>query len=431
PLKGPPGASCTLPLAFKASGPSLSPVWFPMAFLRKRSRFRETARTSGRYRTSGVTPWTDFTTAAGLLEEITDESPHWGYYAGTPQSTGDVGGPLTIKRSGVVSATTRKHTSALFEGTVQPGFITGYGVGALLGSPVLATGTNMNAFGASAIANALPTNPNFSLATALGELRSDGIPDLPGASLKERVSVARGAGHEYLNVEFGWLPLIRDVRAFAHSVKNSHELIAQYVKNSDRKIRRRTGGPSASSSASMTGSGALSPSAGNFSCTCYVRETAETKYWFSGAFRYHVPLGDSTWDRLSRYEQYSNYLLGTRMTPEVLWNIAPWSWAVDWFTNTGDVIHNISTLGFDGLVMQYGYAMRQSTLLSDQRFVTTGSASRIPFGWEFQRQEVLEYKQRIAANPYGFGVTDLSLSSRQLGILAALGLTQGARRRGT
>jgi hypothetical protein len=114
-----------------------------------------------------------------------------------------------------------------------------------------------------------------------------------------------------------------------------------------------------------------------------------------------------------------------------LWNIAPWSWAVDWFTNTGDVIHNISTLGFDGLVMQYGYAMRQSTLLSDQRFVTTGSAGRIPFGWEFQRQEVLEYKQRIAANPYGFGITDLSLSSRQLGILAALGLTQGARRRGT
>jgi hypothetical protein len=403
-----------------------------MAFLRRRARFRETARTGGQYRTSGVTPWTDFLTVVGLQEEIVDESPHWGYYAGTPQSTGDVGGPMTLHRVGTESATIRSHTtSALFNGTVQPGFIAGYTMGSLTADATLASGTTMNSFGASAVANALPTNPNFSLATALGELRSDGIPDLPGNSLKERVSVARGAGHEYLNVEFGWLPLVRDVRSFASSVKNSHELISQYVKNADRKIRRRTGGPSDSFSGSLAGSGALSPSAGNFACTCYVRELAETKYWFSGAFRYHVPLGDSTWERLSRYEQYSNYLLGTRITPEVLWNIAPWSWAVDWFTNTGDVIHNISTLGFDGLVMQYGYAMRHSSLRSEQTYITTGAGNRIPPGWEFHRTDVREYKQRVAANPYGFGITDLSLSSRQLGILAALGLTQGARRRGT
>jgi hypothetical protein len=38
-----------------------------------------------------------------------------------------------------------------------------------------------------------------------------------------------------------------------------------------------------------------------------------------------------------------------------------------------------------------------------------------------------EWKERVRANPYGFGIDDISLSARQLAILAALGLTRGQR----
>jgi hypothetical protein len=59
---------------------------------------------------------------------------------------------------------------------------------------------NMNQFGTSAIARVLPTNPNSSLATALGELKQDGLPSLPGAGMRDQVDRARRAGNEYLNV---------------------------------------------------------------------------------------------------------------------------------------------------------------------------------------------------------------------------------------
>jgi len=172
----------------------------------------------------------------------------------------------------------------------------------------------------------------------------------------------------------------------------------------------------------------MNPSNTGIITSCTASETYELRYWFSGAFRYHVPIGDSTWERLSRYEQYSNYLFGTRITPEVVWNLAPWSWAVDWFTNAGDVIHNISTLGFDGLVMQYGYAMRQELRKAVIVHTTTGNGfSGLAAGLRASRTEVIEFKQRVPANPYGFGIDDISLSKTQLAILAALGLTRGKR----
>jgi hypothetical protein len=134
--------------------------------------------------------------------------------------------------------------------------------------------------------------------------------------------------------------------------------------------------------------------------------------------------------RLRRYEALANHLFGTRITPELVWNLAPWSWAFDWFTNAGDVIHNISLLGVDGLVLQYGYAMRSMNVKHEMvQTVTSGLGGRnLGFGGLTSTRLVFtETKQRIRANPYGFGIDDLSLSGRQLAILAALGLTKGKR----
>lgn len=284
----------------------------------------------------------------------------------------------------------------------------------------------LNAFGTSAVARVLPTNPNSSLSTALGELKKDGLPSLPGSNMRERVDLARRSGNEFLNIEFGWLPLLSDIRAFADSVKRSRQLIDQYRRDSDRKIRRRfVPAPIVHEVSTFKGVGQGSGS--NYFPDCTVTKTKHESYWFSGAFRYHVPVGDDFYSRLRRYEQYSHLLFDTRLTPELLWNLAPWSWAVDWFTNAGDVIHNISLLGSDGLVMQYGYSMRHAYIeelargsydfwQGDQRF--TGTCSKL------LRTET---KQRRPANPYGFGIDDTSLSAIQLAILSALGLTRGQR----
>jgi hypothetical protein len=119
--------------------------------------------------------------------------------------------------------------------------------------------------------------------------------------------------------------------------------------------------------------------------------------------------------------------LGTRITPELIWELTPWSWAVDWFTNAGDVIHNISQLGSDGLVMQYGYAMRHMRVHEYHRGHYSFSDSVGTHVGTVAREIGSEWKQRVAAHPYGFGIDDTSLSARQTAILAALGLTRGHR----
>jgi len=118
----------------------------------------------------------------------------------------------------------------------------------------------------------------------------------------------------------------------------------------------------------------------------------------------------------------SDHLLGWKVTPETLWNIAPWSWAVDWFTNTGDVMTNISNLGKDGLVLQYGYSM--SHRLREARgvgvFRERGSSNDITLS----RTWLSEWKQRMPATPYGFGVDLGGLTPKQIAIVAALGLSK-------
>jgi len=128
-------------------------------------------------------------------------------------------------------------------------------------------------------------------------------------------------------------------------------------------------------------------------------------------------MGDDMSSRFKRYESEANRLLGTRISPEVVWNLAPWSWAVDWFSDTGDVIHNISVLGSDGLVLQYGYAMNQ-TLRSVQINGTLPNGKTTSYSFE---EKVL---WRRPATPYGFGINLQTLTSKQIAVMAALGLSR-------
>jgi hypothetical protein len=125
------------------------------------------------------------------------------------------------------------------------------------------------------------------------------------------------------------------------------------------------------------------------------------------------------------YEGYykARRIYGLTLDPEVLWNLAPWSWFADWFVNAGDVVSNISDLSFDGLVMRFGYMMEHSIVADEVRL--GGSSFSGGTSLDTTIWLVTETKQRIRASPYGFGLTWESFSPRQLAILAALGVTRG------
>jgi hypothetical protein len=124
---------------------------------------------------------------------------------------------------------------------------------------------------------------------------------------------------------------------------------------------------------------------------------------------------------MSRLASDAQHLLGLSLTPDVLWELAPWSWAIDWVSNTGDVVKNISRFASGGLIMRYGYMMEHSIRKDIYTLDRTGlkSGRRVP-----PIALVTETKVRRKANPFGFGLTWEGLSSFQASILAALGITK-------
>jgi len=143
------------------------------------------------------------------------------------------------------------------------------------------------------------------------------------------------------------------------------------------------------------------------------------------------PNGNSTFgEKLDHWDAEANKLFGTRLTPEVVWNLAPWSWAADWFGNTGDVLANISALGADSLVLKYGYIMRQERVMDHTSWEGYINTQPDGHGARFIRiREAYGYetKLRLRATPYGFGIDMGGFSPRQIAISAAVGVNRMPR----
>lgn len=296
-------------------------------------------------------------------------------------------------------------------------------------SAVFPSDLELSQLGTTAIARILPTNPLVDVSVTLGEMRSEGIPGLVGADFfKGRTSLARAAGKEYLNVEFGWKPLVNDVRAFAHSVLNWEDLVERYEKESGRLLHRRyTFHDDVTTTSSLATGQWPAPTikTGYFAGggTKTRTETVRTQTWFSGAFTYYLDPGLTGKGKRERYRQLAKKLLGVQLTPEVLWNLTPWSWAADWFANTGDVLHNISAFSDDGLVMPYAYIMRKRTHTVEQdldRIV----CKRLGILPGVSQRFTTTVKSRHKATPWGFGLNPLSFTARQWAITTALGLSK-------
>jgi hypothetical protein len=288
--------------------------------------------------------------------------------------------------------------------------------------------------GAVAVSRCSPTNSVADVSTFLGETLREGIPRLVGAELwKSKTAAARrkAAGGEYLNVEFGWKPMVSDIRKIASAISHAERVLAQYEKDAGKQVRRRYRFPSETKktvdvvAVDRTPYGYFhSDISGSLGRGKIVR-TVETErhVWFSGAFTYYLPTGYDSRSSMMRNALLADKLFGVSLTPEVLWNLTPWSWAVDWFTNAGDVLSNVSSLITDGLLLRYGYIMEHTvhrvtyTWTSDGGSTSSAAPSPVSF--------VAETKNRRRANPFGFGVTWDGLSPRQIAIAAALALSRG------
>jgi len=293
--------------------------------------------------------------------------------------------------------------------------------------------SKLNQLGATAISLCKPTNSLADIGTFLGEIVTSGLPRLSLVTWEEiaRTASSKKAGDEYLNVQYGWAPFVKDLSQFLHGVKRAGDFMRQLQRDAGKVIRRRFEfAPSITSSWTVIPEGSGWPEMGTYNTRWFKdplswdvsrARVISQRQWFSGAFTYFMPPPDNA-GTIEGYAQTARTTLGLKLTPDVVWNLLPWSWAVDWFSNVGDVVSNIADKAEHGLVVRYGYMM-EHTIVKD-----TYTALSSPFkdgAAVIPLTMVTETKIRRKANPFGFGVSWDGLSPFQLSIAAALGLSRG------
>lgn len=296
---------------------------------------------------------------------------------------------------------------------------------------------SLDEFGTTAIARCSPSNPTADLTVALGELMHEGFPKIIGGTLgawrkltpRDRQKAIAG---EYLNVEFGWKPLVKDIRDLAKSVLRANAILSNYIANSGKMVRRSYSFPKEETANTWVvlqgitpyyqpshAGLSYSPSTGT---KIHVIDRTIVERWFTGAFTYYVPPVGGLRNTIAHYVIQARKLLGLSLTPDSLWNLAPWSWAFDWFSDTGDLLANWTDWAIDNQVLLYGYIMEHKT--STRSYVWEGDPGFYSGGLPGTLVTRRETKVRRPATPFGFGLQWSDLSDRQKAIITALGISK-------
>lgn len=289
---------------------------------------------------------------------------------------------------------------------------------------------SLDALGATGWKKFKPVKPIADTGVMLGESREiprqlrDAVKSLKQLATHPLKSVRSMSflSNQHLAYQFGWLPLMRDLEKCYNALKNTDSWLKRVRKYNGEWEHR--GGTVATGSGSLTsGKAYLFPSPSGFSLPPEGNSAGDIyiswgyRVWFSAWFKYYIADFNSATTQL----RLKARIWGLTNTPTIVWNLLPWSWLVDWFSNLGDNIDNL--IPIDGLVAKMPCIMRHCWTRYD---VQVAQRYKEPSG-AFITHSAMNYKQmetkgRGVASPFGFGLSDADLSLRQLSILAALGI---------
>jgi hypothetical protein len=361
---------------------------------------------------------------------------------------GDIGGPFDMRKSYAEGSPLTSALDYVLIDQQNKRTLTGRYVGpflpaapSLLAFPASAQSSesSLNALGTKAIALCSPSSPAASLANFGVELIQDGLPSLAGGTLQYWSGLSptgrrKAIGDQYLNYQFGWVPFANDLKRLSRSIVDGQRIFDDYEANSGSVVRRKFSFPPVKEDEwadyLVNRPAWVSPSVGELSLAPpytgkVVRHTETYKLqWFSGGFTYYVPPRDgSLRTDMARAVIKARHLLGLSLTPDVIWESSPWSWALDWFGNAGSLITNWTNWAIDNQVLKYGYMMEHTLRRNTYTFVGPTGFVRKDVR-PFDVSTVFETKVRRKATPYGFGLSWDGFSARQLAIIAALGISR-------
>jgi len=295
----------------------------------------------------------------------------------------------------------------------------------LLSSNALSDNTVRN-MGDSAIGMSRPASPSVNLLTSAGELISDGVPSAPDLirwrkALSSFRKLTKGAASDYVAWNFGWKPLETEIRTYYKRVVEADRILGSALKASaNHTIKVGHSYPIASESSATNGNIVVYRWKDGFTFGNQGKggtwKQNLRRVWFEGKYLYFPPVPMAARNESRNFADFAKHVLGLQLTPEVLWNLSPWSWFSDWLTNTDVIMASVSDLLSDGMVPVQAFVMCHARREAEQ--ASTSLTSWTPV----RSSTVFETKTRFLSVPYlGFGGTG-TLSTRQISILAALGI---------
>lgn len=288
----------------------------------------------------------------------------------------------------------------------------------------------LRGWGATGISQTIPTQPELSLSTAIGELKG-GIPSLIGSRL-QRDPDPFGIADEYLNVTFGINPILRDVQDVITLTRRYESILRQFKRDQGRRVRRRITLVDRVYRDEKKTEGLTHAAAGTWDKPVrpllYADNVSRTYYgteriWLAASYKIAYPTDLDT--ALQQIIEF-NRVYGVIPTLDLAWNMLPMSFLVDWFTNVGDVIKNVSHLG-SATSLAYAYVMCEQSYrhsvsgwFGPDYYWLRADPKRVFLSGYLERTR----KRRLKASPFGFTTDFSTLTSEQKSILTALGVSR-------
>lgn len=268
----------------------------------------------------------------------------------------------------------------------------------------------------SARAKTNPSRPVMDVVQFLFELKD--IPKMIkafGDSIirKRPVADPRSVANQFLSWEFGWKPLISDLAKiidFTYLVDNRVKEIDALRQGG---LQRSQTGWEDVSSTWTSGTTYASWLYGTVA-TYKITQNTQRKKWASMVWKPTVDLSGLTDDEVRSLAQKAVY--NQSLAPQTLWQIMPWSWLIDWFTNIGDIVEGSRNL-VPATSSEYCVMIQTTSRLTSAYWVYNPFGATISLG---PAESLWKYRTPISG--YSLEANLPFLDSRRLSILASLAI---------
>jgi hypothetical protein len=260
-----------------------------------------------------------------------------------------------------------------------------------------------------------------------------------GGNGAQKILSPRKAADHFLNHNFGWVPFVKDLEGIIDNLSDRHARLERMRFENGKWIRRRAilvnqSGEDPVPGWSGTGAHGYWPAGVYPLDDCYAGTPSWsfTNKWSTyassvGSFRYYLPYFDSQspdYNGLWNSIQRDLKLHGALLNPVHVYKATPWTWMIDWFTDTGRTISSLNDQYLDNIAASYFFIshrdLQEITCKQVLPFNGLSGGSRT-LAWS----RIIDVKQRKRAeSPFGFGPSLESLTPKQLAIMGALGLSR-------